>query len=399
MLKRVLLESKISEGIADVDTFISENNIADESIIQAIKLDKAIFKEKSDAVDWILSHNFYSEVIDESEDYFNFLQVDFDDLENISELELMTGVTVIFGELKPSENPLALDEKIKAIKFSSELPQVIELAKVISGTHVNYGKVEITKKMLKSFERNFNDKVVGVDIMIDFDHEQRGAAGWVKEVFLSFDESTLLGVIRWTEKGAQALSSRSFRYLSPEFTLNYKHPHTGVSHGPTLLGGGLVNRPFLKMDAIVTFNEKSKTKEVNMETIALNEHNAIKSDLEKQISDFKLSEEKAKKLIDGQKTEITKLSEELKELKEANAKAEKEAKHTKLFKEGKISKAQLDALNKGKDMYEVLSLSETMTTEPNGKNGNNSVVELSEADQKACDALGISKEDYVKYNL
>jgi phage I-like protein len=50
-------------------------------------------------------------------------------------------------------------------------------------------------------------------------------------------------------------------------------------------------------------------------------------------------------------------------------------------------------------MYEVLSLSENMNTEPRGKDGNQSVIELSEADQKACDALGITKEDYVKYNL
>ena len=322
------------------------------------------------------------------------------DLEDINSLELLSGVTVVFGVLKPSENPFALDGREKSIKFSGSLPQVIELAKVVIGTHVNYGPVEITKNMLKSFADNFDGNAVGVDIMIDFDHKQAEAAGWVKEVFLSFDEQTLLGVIRWTEKGAQALSSRTFRYISPEFTLNYTHPHTGVSHGPTLLGGGLVNRPFLKMDAIVSFKESNtnKTKEVKMDTIALNEHQAIKSDLEKVISEFKLTEEKAKTVITGQGEEIKKLSEELTEIKEANKKAEVQAKHDKLFSEEKISKAQLDALNEGKDLYEVLALSEKMNTEPKGKGGKEVVIELSETDQKACDALGVSKEDYAKYN-
>jgi hypothetical protein len=400
ILKRTLLDTKISEGIADIDTFITDNGISDESLIQSFSFSKEFFPDKALAVDWVRSHGFLFDIIDESETSYRFTQIQESDLSELSDIDLTTGISVSFGQLKPSENPFALDGREQSIKFSGSLPQVIELAKVVSGTHVNYGPVEITKEMLRSFADNFDGNAVGVDIMIDFDHKQAEAAGWVKEVFLSFDEQTLLGVIRWTEKGAQALSSRTFRYISPEFTLNYTHPHTGVSHGPTLLGGGLVNRPFLKMDAIVTFKENTNnSKEVKMETIALNEHKAITSDLEKTISDFKLSEEKAKKLIEGQKEEITKLSTELKEIKEAKEKAEIEAKHEKLFSEGKISKAQLVALNEGKDMYEVLALSEKLNTEPNGKDGDNPVIELSETDEKACKALGISKEDYVKYNL
>jgi phage I-like protein len=321
-------------------------------------------------------------------------------------INIGTGLDAVVGVLKQDAveggcNDVFLSlRNDDTIKLSGSLPHIIELAKVVNGTHVNYGKVEITTEMLQSFAHNFNEGVVGVDLMIDYDHEQRGAAGWVKSVFVSMDGSTLFGEVKWTPKGAQCLSDREFRYFSPEFTLNYVHPHTGVSHGPTMLGGGLVNRPFLKMDAIVTFKETiNNSKEVTMETIALNEHKAITSDLEKTISDFKLSEEKAKKLIEGQKDEITKLSTELKEIKEAKEKAELEAKHEKLFSEGKISKAQLTALNEGKDMYEVLALSEKLTTEPNGKDGENPVIELSESDEKACKALGISKEDYVKYNL
>ena len=399
ILKRTLLDTKISEGIADIDNYITENGIADDALIQSFSFSREYFPEKALAVDWVRSHGFLFDIINENDSIFSFTQIQEDDLQELREVELSTGITVVFGTLRPSENPFALDGRESGIKFSGNLPQIIELAKVVSGTHANYGKVELTQEMLKSFADNFDSNVVGVDIMIDFDHKQAEAAGWVKEVFLSYDEQTLLGVIRWTEKGAQALSSRTFRYISPEFTLNYTHPHTGVSHGPTLLGGGLVNRPFLKMDAIVTFKETiNQNKEVLMETIAMSDHNAMKSDLENKITKFELSEEKAKTVITGQKEEITKLSTELNELKEANEKAAIESKNEKLFTEGKISKAQLVALNEGKDLYEVLSLTEKLNTEPVGKDGETPVIELSEVDAEACKALGISKEDYIKYN-
>jgi hypothetical protein len=167
-----------------------------------------------------------------------------------------------------------------------------------------------------------------------------------------------------------------------------------------MLGGGLVNRPFLKMEAIVTFKENNtnQKEEVKMETVALTEHNAMKSDLEKQITEFKLSEEKVKNVVNGQKEEITKLAEELKELKEATKKAETEAKNQKLFTEGKINKAQLVALNEGKDQYEVFALAGELNTEPKGKDGETPAIELSEADASACKALDISKEDFAKYN-
>ena len=406
-IQNVLMDKKYYESVDEVDQLLQDNEVAKGSVIQSLILSKEIYPSEEDARLYAREHGFNVEEVVETTESFIIAQLDESEFieDTLKTIEIRTGVSATVGVLKQDAVEGGLQDVYlslrneNGIKLSDGLPHIIELAKVVNGTHVNYGKVEITENMLKSFVQNFNEGVVGVDLMIDYDHEQRGAAGWVKSVFLSMDGTTLFGEVKWTPKGAQCLSDREFRYFSPEFTLNYVHPHTGVSHGPTMLGGGLVNRPFLKMDAIVTFNEKSKTKEVNMETIALNEHNAIKSDLEKTISDFKLSEEKAKKLIEGQKTEITKLSEELKELKEANVKAEKEAKHNKLFSEGKISKAQLDALNEGKDMYDVLELSEGMNTEPKGKDGNNSVIELSESDQKACDALGISKEDYVKYNL
>lgn len=405
-IHNVLMDKKYYESIDEVEQLLQDNDVSKGSVIQHLIFDKDIFPNEEDARLWAREHGFVVEEVVEKASAWHITQLDSSEFieETFRTIKITTGIKAVVGILKQDAAEGGLQDVYLSlrnngtIKMSGNLPHIIELAKVVNGYHVNYGAVEITRDMLKSFVRNFDDRSVGVDLMIDYDHEQRGAAGWVKSVFLSIDETTLFGEVKWTPKGAQCLSDREFRYFSPEFTLNYVHPHTGVSHGPTLLGGGLVNRPFLKMDAIVTFKEKTKN-EVKMETIAMSEHNAIKSGLEKTISDYKLSEEKAKKLIEGQKEEIKTLSEKVNTLEQEKKDAEVKAKNEKLFNEGKISKAQLVALNEGKDLYEVLELSEGMNINPKGKDGSNHVVELSEADEKACSALGISKEDYVKYNL
>lgn len=407
-VRNVLMDKKYYESIDEVEQLLQDNEIDKNSVIQSLIFDRSIFPNEEDARLYAREHGFVVEEVLNGADAFIITQLDPSEFieGSLKVIDMVTGITALVGVLKQDAVEGGLSEVYlslrndDSIKLNDNLPHIIELAKVVQGVHAAYGKVAITTEMLESFARNFTEGVVGVDLMIDYDHEQRGAAGWVKSVFVSNDGSTLFGEVKWTPKGAKTLSDREFRYFSPEFTENYVHPHTGVSHGPTMLGGGLVNRPFLKMDAIVTFKETTnKTDEVKMETIALSEHNAIKSDLEKTVSDFKLSEEKAKTVIAGQKEEITKLSEQVNTLETEKKETEVKAKNEKLFNDGKISKAQLVALNEGKDMYDVLSLSEKMTTEPAGKDGAGTIIELSEADDKACKALGISKEDYAKYNL
>jgi len=405
-VRNVLMDKKYFESIDEVEQLLQSSDVSQNSVIQKLIFSTQIFPSEDDARLYAREHGFIVEEVLVNFDNYTMVQLDASQFvdDTLKVLDVATGIQATVGVLKQDAVEGGLSEVYlslrndDSIKFNENLPHIIELAKVVQGVHAAYGKVQITNDMLESFARNFTEGVVGVDLMIDYDHEQRGAAGWVKSVFVSNDGMTLFGEVKWTPKGAKTLSDREFRYFSPEFTENYTHPHTGKPHGPTLLGGGLVNRPFLKMDAIVAFKETTNN-EVKMETVALTEHNAIKSDLEKTVADFKLSEEKAKTVITGQKEEITKLSEKLETLETEKKENEVKAKNEKLFSENKISKAQLDALNEGKDMYEVLSLSEKMTIEPAGKDGAGTVIELSESDEKACKALGISKEDYAKYNL
>lgn len=398
------MNRKFFESVEEVDKLLEEKGVHDGSIIQRLRFDKEVFASLEEAIEWTANNGFYIDVFDEGEQSIEVIQFDLREFvqDSIVEVEIRRGVIVVVGipvpvAIQSEEDFFFKVTENKSIKFNDQLPHIIELATVVEGYHAAYGKVSITKDMLNSFVSNFAEGVVGVDLMIDYDHDQREAAGWISEVFLSFDEKTALGVVKWTPKGALALNDRSFRYFSPEFTNNYVHPHSGRQHGPTLLGGGLVNRPFLKMDAIVGLSDKNNLGVNDMDTISLKDHDAKVEALQKEISGFNLSEANAKTAINGLKGEVKTLSEKLVALEAEKTQKELEAKNDKLFSEGKINKAQLDAMNEGKSLHEILELSEHMNTTPAGK-GTEDAINLSESELEHCKKFDLTPEEFVKYN-
>ena len=81
ILKRTLLETKISESIADIDTFIVENNIGDDALIQSFVFDKETFEEKSGALNIITQHY--------GGDYYSFSENELEKV-NIIKIEIVS---------------------------------------------------------------------------------------------------------------------------------------------------------------------------------------------------------------------------------------------------------------------------------------------------------------------
>ena len=403
LLKQLLMDKKFFEMEDEVDKLIEKNKVEPGSLGQRLEFSKDVFTDSDQVHDFLRVHIFENPSIKDVKGKYNVILIDeIGFIESTMQtIEVREGVDLVVGILKPmsADNPVLFSGNDGIIKLSSDVPYIIELANVVNGFHANFGEVSISSKDLISFKNNFDNQVVGVDLMIDFDHETREAAGWIKEVFLSDDGDTLLGLIKWTPKGVVSLTGKEFRYLSPEFTLNWVHPHTGVAHGPTLLGAGLVNRPFLKMDAIVELN-KGKTKGVpQMETVTLADHNKKVITMQEQVNEITLSEATAIKSLKTIQEKNVSLSEENKTLKNAAEKKEKEDKHNLLFSEGKINKAQLDALNEGKDMLDVLALNEKLNTEPTGDGGaDNQSVKLSDAEKALCKKLGLTDKEFYDAN-
>jgi len=407
MLRNLLMRKKVFEAEVEIDEFFKENEIEDSEsrIIQSLVFDKSVFKTAAEAKEWAADHGFYSGTVDEMENSFVIRQYDpmqFDP-ETFVTIEVRRGIKVIIGAIKAvkvGENESVLAFSLKSsdqIEFSEGIPYIIKVCKVVDGFHPRYGKVSIKTEDLKSMVKNFRDGIVGVDLAINRDHEKIEAYGWLKDVWLSNDEQTLFGQVVWCANGVTALAEKTFRYFSPEFQFNYEHPHTGVSYGPTLMGGALTNYPFLKMEPITNLSNKNGGNQ--MSTIALSDHQKTVLELNEKIvaaqNETKSFSEKVTKL----ESEKIELSNKISQMEAEKAKADKISAHQKLFDAGKINAAQLTALNEGKNFLEILSLSEGMNTSPNGKEvSGNQTVQLS-ADEKAmCAALNLTEAEYIAAN-
>lgn len=153
---------------------------------------------------------------------------------------------------------------LKAIMSLSEsdAPEWIQIARVGTFSHPDYGTFTIDNATLASMKKNFDEGTRGVDLALDYSHENLDeAAAWFKALDLRADGKELWAQMLWTPKGKDVVASKEFRYISPEFTFNYEDnepDQTGKkkSFGPTLLGAGLTNRPCIKnMNPVVQLTE------------------------------------------------------------------------------------------------------------------------------------------------
>lgn len=134
-------------------------------------------------------------------------------------------------------------------------PARIQLFKVGKFYHPQYGEFDITPKILEEMKKNFDEKVRGIDLALDYQHEnEKEAAAWFKELIV--DQSGMWAEIEWTPQGKQDVADKVYRYVSPEFQLSYQDNETLKEYGAVLLGAGLTNRPFIKrMEPVVELAE------------------------------------------------------------------------------------------------------------------------------------------------
>jgi hypothetical protein len=121
--------------------------------------------------------------------------------------------------------------------------------------HPIHGRIVFDDTTLPAYAQSFHQRVRGTDLDVDYDHKAltTKAAGWYKNVAVRDDG--LWAQIEWTEPAFEALKAGEFKYFSPEFVEEWKHPKTGQVHKYVLFGGGLTNRPFLKDILPINLNE------------------------------------------------------------------------------------------------------------------------------------------------
>jgi len=251
------------------------------------------------------------------------------------------------------------------------VPDRVQLLRVGTFHHAQFGEIKVTESMLHRMRDNFEKKVRGIDLAIDYKHDSEAeAAGWIRNLELHEGEKglELWAVVDWTAKGEKKLHEKEFRYLSADFAMDYKDNESLISFGPTLFGAGLTNRPVVKnMQAAVALME---TKETEMKKEEMSEElmEDKKEELQEEMKEDK-KEEMAEELPEEKKEEeepkeeeekpdMEKMVEELKkkieELEAENMKlkgeaqlSEKNSKFDVLLSEGKCVEAQRDAYIEG----------------------------------------------------
>jgi phage I-like protein len=133
-----------------------------------------------------------------------------------------------------------------AVTLSDTEPTWIQALPLGTYQHPVFGKLDITPERVNAFATSVSQKVLQKDLDIDYDHKAKvdHAAGWVKAAEARQDGLWIQ--IDWTPAARQKLKDKEYRYFSPEFVDEWKHPKTQAVHKDVLLGGALTNRPFLK---------------------------------------------------------------------------------------------------------------------------------------------------------
>jgi Mu-like prophage I protein len=120
----------------------------------------------------------------------------------------------------------------------------ITLFKTGKFRHGKFGTWDISRETFDGFMRNFAKKG---RVPIDFDHASEReperdteAAGWITKLAVVGD--TMRATVEWTKRGAEAIRSRAYMYISPTWSFDGRDER-GARVGPKLIGAGLTNRP------------------------------------------------------------------------------------------------------------------------------------------------------------
>lgn len=127
---------------------------------------------------------------------------------------------------------------------------------------------EIIGKMIENFEAGERDVVVDYQHMsLDGGPDEAKAAGWVKKL-VNKGKGGLWATVEWTKKAAEMIKEKEYRYISPEFHLNYPSKETKKKLGAMLMAVALTNRPFLEGMAPVALSERALAE---IENVSLDE--------------------------------------------------------------------------------------------------------------------------------
>jgi phage I-like protein len=226
--------------------------------------------------------------------------------------------------------------------------------------HKVYGTFEITPDMLKSFKDNFDNRVLGIDVQMNYDHclsvaHGTKAAGWIRALSIKANGNELWATPEWTPEASKGIKDKEWKYSSAEITPRWEHPEKGSVHKHVLLGVALTNTPFIKgmeriaASEIINHKESKKMELHEIEGMLLSEHKINLATLRSDAGKVAGLESQVKNLSEQVKDSVKALGEATAQVEDLTKKlsvAESAANEVKLnaliergMKEGKLTKA------------------------------------------------------------
>lgn len=195
------------------------------------------------------------------------------DIPNRYKRDCYNVLATYYKKLDKDLPPFHLNELLKEFRFGFLIPNDIRLSKkhLIDIEILREGKwthpeapdgtLEIEKSDLNTFQKNFEDAVVGDRLPVDLEHkpEKGHAIGWILKLWQTLKNGSwhLWAKIDVTdEKTQENLKNGSLRYISPQLLINWQNPEDNKLYD-VIRSAALTNYPFIKgmQAAIVNFSE------------------------------------------------------------------------------------------------------------------------------------------------
>ena len=273
---------------------------------------------------------------------------------------------VALQDFTPPQNPLIFSEHVGTLEFfdvDGAKHSWIQAMRPGKFHHPMHGEIALTPERIARFAANVNENVRGHQLDIDYNHkdgvEGDKAAGWVAQAEARDDG--LWVDVAWTEDGAAAVQKGLYRYFSPEFVNEWKHPE-GAVYEDVLFGGALTNRPFLKDMLPVNLSEQIAERDARKTPVKPEQTHD--EEVERMMEFLvKLAEMLGVKLDDGDDAEEKNseaVATKVKELTEGHSTLSTEIVELREFK-SKHAKPEDDKARKFAEMFpeEALQLAET----------------------------------------
>lgn len=135
-------------------------------------------------------------------------------------------------------NSLPFDESSYSAQTSQKLVRLLPLGLV----HSTKGDFLVDNESFQSIRCKFMERQL--QIPIDYEHQtlkdmQAPAAGWIKDIMLKNDG--IYGAVDWTDRAAEYLKNREYRYLSPVVLTQGKERRVVALHSAALTNTPAIN--------------------------------------------------------------------------------------------------------------------------------------------------------------